>query len=301
MPADCFLLLTYIKMHYSIHAMPPIPALSAPSEHTVAWVFGQPVTDLPQDLFIPPDALKVVLGSFQGPLDLLLYLIRKQNIDVLDIPMVKITEQYLHYIAQMEAYQFDLAAEYLLMAAVLVEIKSRLLLPRPEEIEEGEADPRAELVRRLLADEQMKLAAQGLDALPRAGRDFAWAYLPLEIAVEAKLPEVYITDLTQAWLSILSRAKHTRNHEVIKETISVRAQMTAILRRLNEHGICRFHDLFNPEQGAAYVVVNFIALLELAKEGLVGIVQEDGFGEIRISLNHEGAHSDGTTGTETPD
>lgn len=301
MPADCFLLLTYIKMHYSIHAMPPIPAPSASSEHTVAWVFGQPVTDLPQDLFIPPDALKVVLGSFQGPLDLLLYLIRKQNIDVLDIPMVKITEQYLHYIAQMEAYQFDLAAEYLLMAAVLVEIKSRLLLPRPEEIEEGEADPRAELVRRLLAYEQMKLAAQGLDALPRAGRDFAWAYLPLEIAVEAKLPEVYITDLTQAWLGILSRAKHTRSHEVIKETISVRAQMTAILRRLNGHGICRFHDLFNPEQGAAYVVVNFIALLELAKEGLVGIVQEDGFGEIRISLNHEGAHSDGMNGTETPD
>ena len=281
--------------------MPPIPAPSSPSEHTVAWVFGQPVTDLPQDLFIPPDALKVVLGSFQGPLDLLLYLIRKQNIDVLDIPMVKITAQYLHYIAQMEAYQFDLAAEYLLMAAVLVEIKSRLLLPRPEEIEEGEADPRAELVRRLLAYEQMKLAAQGLDALPRAGRDFAWAYLPLEIAVEAKLPEVYITDLTQAWLSILSRAKHTRSPDVIKETISVRAQMSAILRGLNGHGICRFHDLFNPEQGAAYVVVNFIALLELAKEGLVGIVQEDGFGEIRISLNHEGAHSDGTTGTETPD
>ena len=281
--------------------MPPIPVPSAPSEHTVAWVFGQPVTDLPQDLFIPPDALKVVLGSFQGPLDLLLYLIRKQNIDVLDIPMVKITEQYLHYIAQMEAYQFDLAAEYLLMAAGLVEIKSRLLLPRPEEIEEGEADPRAELVRRLLAYEQMKLAAQGLDALPRAGRDFAWAYLPLEIAVEAKLPEVYITDLTQAWLGILSRAKHTRSHEVIKETISVRAQMTAILRRLNGHGICRFHDLFNPEQGAAYVVVNFIALLELAKEGLVGIVQENGFGEIRISLNHEGAHSDGMNGTETPD
>ncbi|HGP7463724.1 segregation and condensation protein A [Neisseria gonorrhoeae] len=277
--------------------MPPIPALSAPSEHTVAWVFGQPVTDLPQDLFIPPDALKVVLGSFQGPLDLLLYLIRKQNIDVLDIPMVEITGQYLHYIAQMEAYQFDLAAEYLLMAAMLIEIKSRLLLPRTEAVENEEADPRAELVRRLLAYEQMKLAAQGLDALPRAGRDFAWAYLPLEIAAETKLPEVYIADLMQAWLGILSRAKHTRSHEVIQETLSVRAQMTAILRRLNEHGICRFHDLFNPEQGAAYVIVNFIALLELAKEGLVGIVQEDGFGEIRISLNHEGAHSDGIFGT----
>lgn len=257
---------------------------ATPSEHTVAWVFGQPVTDVPQDLFIPPDALKVVLSSFQGPLDLLLYLIRKQNIDVLDIPMVKITEQYLHYIAQMEAYQFDLAAEYLLMAAMLIEIKSRLLLPRPEEVEDEEADPRAELVRRLLAYEQMKLAAQDLDALPRAGRDFAWAYLPLEIAVEAKLPEVYVVDLTQAWLGILSRAKHTRSHEVVRETISVRAQMTAILRRLNESGISKFSDLFKPEQGATYVVVNFIALLELAKEGLVRIVQPENYGEIEISL-----------------
>lgn len=259
-----------------------------PSESAVAYVFGQPVTDIPQDLFIPPDALEVVLASFQGPLDLLLYLIRKQNIDVLDIPMVKITEQYLHYIAQMEAYQFDLAAEYLLMAAMLIEIKSRLLLPRPEEIEDEEADPRAELVRRLLAYEQMKLAAQGLDALPRAGRDFAWAYLPLEIAVEAKLPEVAVADLTQAWLGILSRAQHTRSHAVVKEAISVRAQMTSILRRLNEHGFSRFSALFKPEQGAAYVVVNFIALLELAKEGLVRIVQEKGFGEIEIHLKeHE--------------
>ena len=251
---------------------------ATPSEHTVAWVFGQPVTDVPQDLFIPPDALKVVLSSFQGPLDLLLYLIRKQNIDVLDIPMVKITEQYLHYIAQMEAYQFDLAAEYLLMAAMLIEIKSRLLLPRPEEVEDEEADPRAELVRRLLAYEQMKLAAQGLDALPRAGRDFAWAYLPLEIAVEAKLPEVYVADLTQAWLGILSRAKHTRSHEVVRETISV---------------------------GATYVVVNFIALLELAKEGLVRIVQPENYGEIEISLkdgletNEAEMLSDGLEADET--
>lgn len=253
-----------------------------PSENTIAWVFGQPVTDIPQDLFIPPDALEVVLSSFQGPLDLLLYLIRKQNIDVLDIPMVKITEQYLHYIAQMDAYQFDLASEYLLMAAMLIEIKSRLLLPRPEAVEDEDADPRAELVRRLLAYEQMKLAAQGLDALPRAGRDFAWAYLPLEIAQEAKLPEVQVADLTQAWLAILSRAKHTKSHAVVREAISVRAQMTAILRRLNEHGFSRFSALFQPEQGAAYVVVNFIALLELAKEGLVRIVQPDYFGEIEI-------------------
>ena len=287
----------------SEHLIPSAAATS--SEHTVAWVFGQPVTDLPQDLFIPPDALKVVLSSFQGPLDLLLYLIRKQNIDVLDIPMVKITEQYLHYIAQMEAYQFDLAAEYLLMAAMLIEIKSRLLLPRPEEVEDEEADPRAELVRRLLAYEQMKLAAQGLDALPRAGRDFAWAYLPLEIAVEVKLPEVYVADLTQAWLGILSRAKHTRSHEVVRETISVRAQMTAILRRLNESGISKFSDLFKPEQGATYVVVNFIALLELAKEGLVRIVQPENYGEIEISLkdgletNEAEMFSDGLEADET--
>ena len=232
---------------------------SMPSENTIAWVFGQPVTDVPQDLFIPPDALKVVLGSFQGPLDLLLYLIRKQNSDVLDI----------------------------LMAAVLIEIKSRLLLPRPQEAEEEEADPRAELVRRLLAYEQMKLAAQGLDALPRAGRDFAWAYLPLEIAVEAKLPEVYVADLTQAWLGILSRAKHTRSHEVVREAISVRAQMTSILRILNEKGFSRFSALFRPEQGAAYLVVNFIALLELAKEGLVRVVQPESYGEIEIHLKNE--------------
>lgn len=276
---------------------------TATADHTIAWIFGQPVTDLPQDLFIPPDALEVVLSSFQGPLDLLLYLIRKQNIDVLDIPMVKITEQYLGYIAQMESYQFDLAAEYLLMAAVLIEIKSRLLLPRSEEVQDEEADPRAELVRRLLAYEQMKLAAQGLDALPRAGRDFAWAYLPLEIAAEAKLPEVYVADLTQAWLGILSRAKHTRSHEVVREAVSVRAQMSNILRLLNEKTACRFTDLFKPSQGSAYVVVNFIALLELAREGLVRIVQPEQFGEIEIHIQiaqletakNENGFSDGIT------
>ena len=232
--------------HATSFSTPP-----AQNAQAIAWVFGRPVTDLPQDLFIPPDALKVVLGSFQGPLDLLLYLIRKQNIDVLDIPMIKITEQYLHYIAQIEAQQFDLAAEYLLMAAVLIEIKSRLLLPRTAETEDGEeADPRAELVRRLLAYEQMKLAAQGLDALPRAGRDFAWAYLPLEIAAEVRLPEVVLSDLTQAWLAILSRAKHNKSHEVIQEAVSVRAQMSGILRRL-QTAPCRFSELFRPSQGPA--------------------------------------------------
>lgn len=258
---------------------------------TVAYIFGQPVTDIPQDLFIPPDALTVVLHSFEGPLDLLLYLIRKQNIDVLDIPMIKITEQYLSYIAQMETHQFDLAAEYLLMAAVLIEIKSRLLLPQPEPTEdEEEIDPRAELVRRLLAYEQMKLAAQQLDELPRAGRDFAWVYLPLEIAATERLPEVQIADLTQAWLNILSRAKHNRNHAVVQEAISVRERMSSILRQLNQLGRCVFSQLFKPELGATHVVVNFIALLELVKEGLVLLTQEQAFAEIHVqaatSLTH---------------
>lgn len=256
------------------------------SHDAVAYLFGQPVTDLPQDLFIPPAALKVVLASFEGPLDLLLYLIRKQNIDVLDIPMTRITEQYLGYIAQMDARYFDLAAEYLLMAAVLIEIKSRLLLPQPERADdEAEADPRAELVRRLLAYEQMKLAAQGLDELPRAGRDFGWAYLPLEMAAQTQLPQVQLADLTQAWLAILSRAKNNRSHSVVQEAVSVRERMSSILRRLNQSGRCRFSELFHPEWGAAHVVVNFIALLELVKEGLVSVVQQQGFGEIEIAVS----------------
>ncbi|WP_315359816.1 ScpA family protein [Neisseria bacilliformis] len=263
------------------------PPQQRPSENAVAWIFGQPVTDVPQDLFIPPDALHVILGSFQGPLDLLLYLIRKQNIDVLDIPMLRITQQYLHYIAGIRAQQFDLAAEYLLMAAVLIEIKSRLLLPRqPNPEEEAEEDPRAELVRRLLAYEQMKRAAQNLDALPRAGRDFAWVYLPLEIAVQTRLPEVHTADLTQAWLAILSRASHNKSHQVAREALSVRAQMADILRRLAA-APCRFTRLLRPERGAAYLVVNFIALLELAKEGLVLIRQTQPGGDIEIAL-HEG-------------
>ena len=268
------------------------PPQQRPSENAVAWIFGQPVTDVPQDLFIPPDALQVILGSFQGPLDLLLYLIRKQNIDVLDIPMLRITQQYLHYIAGIRAQQFDLAAEYLLMAAVLIEIKSRLLLPRqPNPEEEAEEDPRAELVRRLLAYEQMKRAAQNLDALPRAGRDFAWVYLPLEIAVQTRLPEVHTADLTQAWLAILSRASHNKSHQVVREALSVRAQMSAILRRL-QNAPCRFSELLRAEQGAAYVVVSFIALLELAKEGLVRLSQPQDYGEIEIALN-DGAREEG--------
>ncbi|ORF01517.1 segregation/condensation protein A [Snodgrassella alvi] len=236
-------------------------------------LFGQPVTEIPQDLFIPPDALQVVLQSFEGPLDLLLYLIRKQNIDVLDIPMLTVTEQYLSYIHQMQQHELDLTAEYLLMAAVLIEIKTRLLLPAPPASEEEVADPRAELVRRLLAYEQMKLAATGLDALPRAGRDFGWAWLPVELVAVTQPPHVQVADLTRAWLAILARSQHNRSHNVVKETLSVRAQMTVVLRFLQTRQHCYFTELFKHDDSMALVVTTFIALLELAKEGLVFITQ----------------------------
>ncbi len=248
-----------------------------------AHVFGQPVLDVPQDLFIPPDALQVVLESFEGPLDLLLYLIRKQNMDVLNIPMVAITEQYLAYIKSMQQHQLDLVAEYLLMAAMLIEIKSRLLLPRVQQDEDEALDPRAELVRRLLAYEQMKLAAAGLDELPQAGRDFAWVVMHLEgEAVAPMLPQVCLADLKQAWLVILSRAKHTQSHQVETETLSVRAQMSQILKQLQEGGAAVFEDFFDIGAGVSYLVVSFIAILELVKEGLVRIVQEAPYAPIWV-------------------
>ncbi len=257
-------------------------AINAAENQTIAWLFGQPVTEIPQDLFIPPDALTVVLQSFEGPLDLLLYLIRKQNIDVLDIPMLTITEQYLSYIAQMQKHELDLTAEYLLMAAVLIEIKTRLLLPAPPPAEEEEIDPRAELVRRLLAYEQMKLAAAELDALPRAGRDFGWAWLPVEIIAVTQPPQVQVADLTRAWLAILARAQQNRSHHVIKESLSVRAQMTSVLRYLHTHQQCKFTELFGRNDSLAMVVTTFIALLELAKEGLVQINQNSATAPILI-------------------
>lgn len=263
---------------------PASPNPEASQQPTVAWLFGQPVTELPQDLFIPPDALKIILNSFEGPLDLLLYLIRKQNIDVLDIPMFTITEQYLAYIAQMQQHQLDLTAEYLLMAAVLIEIKSRLLLPSPPQAEEEETDPRAELMQRLLAYEQMKLAAAGLDALPRAGRDFAWAWLPVEIITVQQPPEVHLADLTQAWLSILARAQHNKSHHVLQDTLSVRAQMSHILRYLHSSTQCYFTDLFHHNDHLALVVTTFIALLELTKDGLIHLVQHQASDPILIEV-----------------
>lgn len=260
---------------------------------TVALLFGQAIHDVPVDLFIPPDALHVILANFEGPLDLLLYLIRKQNLDILDIPMRTVTEQYLGYIAQIDRQHLDLAAEYLLMAAVLIEIKSRLLLPQnPDTPQEDETDPRAELVRRLLVYEQMKLAAQQLDALPRAGRDFGWAYLPIDLAHTIRLPEVHIADLSQAWLNILQRARHNQHHTVHPETLSVRSQMSLILRRLHTQGSFTFAQLFQPADSRALLVVNFIALLELIKEGSIHISQNDcRFGTIHI---HPADHQQAT-------
>lgn len=245
-------------------------------------LFGQEITDIPPDLFIPPDALFVILQQFEGPLDLLLYLIRRQNLDILDIPVIEITRQYLAYIAHMERAQMDLAAEYLLMASLLIEIKSRLLLPRPAAPEENEEDPRAELARRLLVYEQMKAAAEKLDQLPQAGRDFFWITLPQETTVAFRQPEVSLADLGQAWLHVLHRARQFQNHTITAEPLSVREQMSEILRRLDKGGELLFQELFDTAAGAALAVTTFIALLELVRESLVSLRQSAAFAPIYV-------------------
>ena len=259
------------------------PAL--PASVPIAHVFGQPVLEVPQDLFIPPDALQLILESFEGPLDLLLYLIRKQNLDVLNIPMAEVTAQYMGYIDAMRDGRLELAAEYLLMAALLIEIKSRLLLPRPPvEGDDDPDDPRAELVRRLLEYEQMKLAALALDKLPQADRDFAWLAVLVEQSAEQRLPDVSPLDLRQAWLAILSRAKHNRHHKVEKDELSVREQMSWILRYLDGRNYVSFEELFDIQKGVAHLVVNFIAVLELVKEGMVKVSQDEPYQPIYVRL-----------------
>ncbi|MCG8993883.1 segregation/condensation protein A [Laribacter hongkongensis] len=249
----------------------------------IAVVFGEAVLETPQDLFIPPDALRVILESFEGPLDLLLYLIRKQNLDVLDIPMARITAQYMEYIDGMRDARLELAAEYLLMAALLIEIKSRMLLPRPPaELADELEDPRAELVRRLLEYEQIKLAALELDRIPQAERDFAWLAVLVEQSAEKRLPELTVVDIRQAWLAILARAKNNRRHEIQQDELSVREQMSAILRVLAFKPFVPFDELFDPTLGVRHVVVNFIAMLELAKEGLVLISQDEAYAPIYV-------------------
>lgn len=271
--------------------------VTLPLSPPVAHIHGEPLLEMPLDLYIPPDALEVVLATFQGPLDLLLYLIRKHNLDVLDIPMAQLTQQYMNYIELMQSNRLELAAEYLLMAAVLIEIKARMLLPRPTKIaDDGAEDPRVELMRRLLEYEQMKLAAQKLNALPQASRDFELVQVLIEQTVVQRLPSVSVEDLRQAWLTLLARAKINSHHVVRREELSVREQMTRILRQLR-HGKFEifsnlFHDRSNNAQfSLAHLVVIFIAVLELAKESLVEITQSETLGSIYVRASR----SDNTT------
>jgi segregation and condensation protein A len=256
------------------------PAAAAP----IARVYGEPLLEVPQDLYIPPDALEVFLDQFEGPLDLLLYLIRKENINVLDIPMARLTEQYLEYVEMMRTSQLELAAEYLLMAAMLIEIKSRMLLPRPVSAGAEEADPRAELVRRLLEYEQMKRAAWKLNELPQAGRDFTLVQALIERTVTERLPEIRLEDLRMAWLGLLGRAAVSRHHTVTREQLSVRAHMSRILRRLQDRTFVEFAELFSPEQGVATLIVTFLAVLELARECVVEISQQEAYEPIYVKL-----------------
>jgi len=260
------------------------PALAASQAPPVARIYGQPLEQLPLDLYIPPDALAVMLDAFEGPLDLLLYLIRKANINILDIPMAPLTVQYLEYVEAMRARNLELAADYLVMAAMLVEIKSRLLLPRPQKASEAEVeDPRAELVRRLIEYEQMKLAAVGLDALPHAERDFFWINVAVEKTLARRFPEVSAEDLKRAWGAILQQARLHSHHRVQREELSVREHMGIILRQLRETGgFVEFAQLFDITQGPAGVIVHFLAMLELAREHLVEIMQNESFSPIYV-------------------
>jgi len=250
----------------------------------IARIHGEPLLVVPEDLYIPPDALEVFLETFEGPLDLLLYLIRKHNLDVLDIQMAKLTAQYLEYVEMMRTSQLELAAEYLLMAAVLIEIKSRMLLPRPKVTEDEGDDPRAELVRRLLEYEKMKLAAQRLNELPQAGRDFQLVQVWIEQAATVRLPQVRPDDLREAWLTIVARAKVTQHHRITREQLSVREHMTRVLRQLREAQFVDFQSLFDPVQGIAEMVVTFLAVLELAREGLIDVTQQAAYSPIYVRL-----------------
>ncbi|RGE44181.1 segregation/condensation protein A [Comamonas testosteroni] len=251
----------------------------------LARLYGEPLFALPQDLYIPPDALEVFLEAFEGPLDLLLYLIRKQNFNILDIPMLDVTRQYMAYVDEVRSRNLELAAEYLLMAAMLIEIKSRMLLP-PKKQEDGEEaeDPRAELVRRLLEYEQMKLAAQQLGQLPQYGRDFLKATVYIEQSLQPRFPDVEIGELQAAWRDILKRAKLVQTHKITREELSVREYMSQILKQLQGQRFVEFERIFDPTKGSTVLVVTFIAMLELAKETLIEITQAEAFAPIYVRL-----------------
>jgi segregation and condensation protein A len=252
-------------------------------EMPFAVVDGEPVTQLPQDLYIPPYALKVFLEAFEGPLDLLLYLIRRQNLDILDIPVAEITRQYVEYIEVMEQMQLELAGEYLLMAAMLAEIKSRMLLPRPETEEAEEDDPRAELVRRLQEYERYKKAADDLSELPRLERDVFVANVDApERKVSVKLPDVTLKDLLLSFHDVLKRAEMYSNLHMQREPLSVRQRMSEILARIKANAFTDFADLFDPEEGRMGVAVTFIAILELLRSSTIEVVQSEAFAPLHV-------------------
>jgi segregation and condensation protein A len=256
----------------------------------VARVYGLPLEQMPLDLYIPPDALAIMLDAFEGPLDLLLYMIRRANIDILDIPMAPLTRQYLDYVEAMRASNLELAADYLVMAAVLIEIKSRMLLPRPKLGEGDEAeDPRAELVRRLMEYEQMKLAGQNLNALPQAEREFFWVETLVEKSLLVRLPEVSVDDLKNAWMAVVRQAGLNKHHKIGREELSVREHMGIILRALQaKGGFVQFETLFDPEMGVPGLVVHFIAMLELGREKLIEITQSEAFQPIYVRVHQGG-------------
>jgi segregation and condensation protein A len=251
----------------------------------LARLYGEPLFAMPSDLYIPPDALEVFLEAFEGPLDLLLYLIRKQNFNILDIPMAGVTRQYLSYVEEIRQRNLELAAEYLLMAAMLIEIKSRMLLP-PKRAPEGEEaeDPRAELVRRLLEYEQMKLASMQLNVIPQYGRDFLQAQVFIEQSLQPRFPDVGMDELQSAWRDILKRANLVQHHKISREELSVREHMSIVLKHLQGRKFVEFEHLFDPSLGVPVLVVTFIALLELAKETLIEITQAEAFAPIYVRM-----------------
>jgi segregation and condensation protein A len=276
--------------------LPESPAAGLPvmpeviDQVALARLYGEPLFAMPQDLYIPPDALEIFLEAFEGPLDLLLYLIRKQNFNILDIPMAAVTRQYLVYVDEIRTRNLELAAEYLLMAAMLIEIKSRMLLP-PKKVAEGEEaeDPRAELVRRLLEYEQMKAAAFRVNELPQLGRDVLRAQVYIEQALAPRFPDVNVVDLQEAWRDILKRAKLIQHHKITREELSVREHMSYVLRQLQGRKFVEFEHLFDPARGVPVLIVTFIAMLELAKETLIELTQAEAYAPIYVRLAYQPA------------
>ncbi|MGL1832903.1 segregation and condensation protein A [Rhodocyclaceae bacterium SMB388] len=269
-----------------------VPIESVEQIAAVVRLYGEPLLELPKDLYIPPDALEVILDAFEGPLDLLLYLIRKSNLDILDIPMAPLTAQYLVYVEAMRRHNLELAADYLLMAAMLLEIKSRMLLPRPSrDTADDENDPRAELVRRLLEYEQMKMASIRLDMVSRVGRDFERVGVFVAEKLVERHPEVSLHDLQLAWLNVIRKVRLTRHHTVKRDELSVREHMSTILRRLSGGAFIVFDSLFEPRLGAPSLVVCFLAVLELVKERLVDLSQNEPFSPIYVRLADAPGHA----------